>query len=104
MEIKVRELKGKDIFALSKIVKKIDLDLSSLKIDIKDNYSTGISFMKAIFENLHLAEKEANDFFASLTGLTNAQVADLNINEYLGIVNKLKENKEILGFFKSAGK
>jgi hypothetical protein len=104
MEITVRELKGKDIFALSKIVKKINLDLSSLKIDKNDNFSTGISFLKAIFENLHLVEKEANDFFASLTGLTSAQVADLNINEYLGIVNKLKENKEILGFFKSAGK
>lgn len=101
--MELRKLKGKDIFAVSKIVKKLNIDFNSIKIS-KDGMATGIAIAKVIFENIHLAEKELNDLLANLSGETVKVIEELDLEIYLDLVKQLKEQKIFIDFFKSAEK
>lgn len=98
----MRKLKTSDIFKASKIIKKMNLNL-----EIKDKMTqqeAGVYLIKQLAENLHLAEKEVNEFMADLIGISAKQFADLSISDSMKYFNQLKEQEDLLSFLSLAGK
>ena len=96
----MRELKTKDVFKMSKILKKISLKLETNE---KTQEQMGAELIIMIGENLHLAEKEVNDFMGDLVGITGEEFAELRIEETLEYVKQFKSMPGITNFFKLAG-
>jgi len=93
--MKIRELKTSDIFKVSKILKKMNLKLEGEKQE-----EVGKNLIMDIFENLHLAENEVNEFVGGLVGLKPEEFAELPLPESIKIIMDLKEI--LPSFFTSA--
>jgi hypothetical protein len=96
----MRKLKTTDIFAISKILKKINIKIDA---EGKSQVQFGAELILTAFENLHLAEYEVNEFFGSLTGMTANEFSELEFEKTLEIIKEFKEISGIENFFKSAG-
>jgi hypothetical protein len=96
----MRSLKTSDIFKMSKILKKMNL-----KIDPKGKTQEqlGAEFVIAAAENLHLAEKEVNEFLGDLIGLKGEEFADLPIFEAVDIIKQFKAQPGVANFLSQAG-
>jgi len=93
--MKIRELKTSDIFKVSKILKKMNLKLEGEKQE-----EVGKNLIMSVFENLHLAEDEVNEFVGGLVGLKPEEFAELPLPESIKIIMDLKEI--LPSFFTSA--
>lgn len=101
----LRPLKTADVFKVSRIIKAMKLSVMDLKIDDKTSTAqAGIEIMKMAIENLHLAEDEVGSFVAELAGITKQEFDELPLEEGLGLIMQLKEQKGIIDFLKSAAK
>lgn len=106
----MRPLKTKDIYTMSKILKKLDvkitLDLNKFKG--KSQEQAGQEFflvlIKNALENLHLAEKEVNTFLAELVGIDAKAFDELPIEDTIEIINLFKNQKGLANFLQLAGK
>jgi len=99
---KMRDLKTGDIYKMSKILKKMDLKFEVDK-DVTQ-MEMGVQFIQKILENLHLAEKEVNEFLAELIGMTSEEFEELPLTEVIEVFNQFKNQKDIGAFLKLAGK
>jgi|SRR5690625_2598469 len=102
-EYKMRDLKTGDIYKMSRILKKMNINLN----DIDENTTmeqAGVQFIQKIFENLHLAEDEMNEFLAELIGITPKEFSELPITKTIEIFNQFMKQKDIVAFLKLAGK
>lgn len=104
MDYTMRKLKTKDIFKMSKILKKLDLKLSDVNI-AEDSTQTqaGIALVQKALENLHRAEDEVNDFLGDLVGLSGEEFGELDFEEVFEIINLFKTQKGIADFLDKAG-
>lgn len=96
----LRELKTRDIFTMSRILKKLDI-----KIDAKGKTQEelGANLIKGIIENLYNAEEEINDFLANLAGMEKIEFENLEIDKTMDIIKEFKELKGIKSFLSRAG-
>lgn len=98
----LRNLKTSDIFKISKILKKMNLK-NELKVENgKTQQQIGAEFILTIFESLHLAEDEVNEFIGNLAGITKEEFSNLEIDKTLEYIEEFKNMKGISNFFKSA--
>jgi hypothetical protein len=97
----VRELIFNDAFKLSRILKKINI---KNEIDVKDKTQeeVGVSMFLAVGENLHLAEKEINDFMGDLFGMSGEDFGKQGTDEVLKCFDEFKNSKGVTSFFKLA--
>lgn len=100
----MRTLKTKDIFKMSKILKKIDVDFSSIETEGKSAETAGMEMVKVVVENMYQAEDEVNEFLGNLVGLTGEEVSELDLEDGIEIVKQFKNIKGLDFFFKSATK
>lgn|SRR5690625_807271 len=102
MSYEMRNLKTGDIYKMSRILKKMDL-----KFDVQEGITQeqmGIYMIQKVLENLHLAEKEVNEFLSELIGITPKEFADLPLGEVINIYEQFKNQKDLIPFLKLAGK
>lgn len=115
MAYEMRPLKTKDVYPMSKILKKLDvklnLDLSRFagkKATEKEQEEAGkelvLGLIKTALENLHQAEEEVNGLLSSLVGITSEEFNELPIEDTLEIITLFKNQKGLAGFLKLAGK
>ena len=102
MSYTMRTLKTSDIYRMSKILKKININLDVNK-DITQA-QLGVQMIQKVIENLYLAEEEANEFLADLVGITAEEFSELPIEDTLVIISLFKDQKGIVNFLKQAGK
>lgn len=98
----LRNLKTSDIFKMSKILKKMDIN-----IEIKEGMSqnqVGFEMINEIFSNLHLAEKEVSEFMGDLVGISGKEFDELPINVTAGIISQFKDLDGVESFLKLANK
>ena len=98
----MRSLKTSDIFVMSRILKKMNIDL-----DIKDGMTesqAGAMFIQKIAENLYLAENEVNEFMGELVGMSGEEFNELDIEQTFKYFNEFKNQKGLKTFFKLASK
>lgn len=93
----MRKLKTTDLFAMSKILKKIGIKLEG---NGKTQQQFGIDMFVAFLENMHMAEEEFNGFFASLLNITEKEFAELAIEDTFRAIEEFK-NQEGLKLFLS---
>ena len=109
----LRELKTKDIFKMSKILKKMNLKINANDEKIKDENGEEIIVIKTqkqvgaeiilkIFENLYLAEIEVNSFFADMCGITPKEFSELSIEKTFEIFKEFKSIAGLSSFLKQA--
>lgn len=114
MKIK-RELKTKDIFTMSKIIKKIGINIEvNTKIQTmidgklmetvvpKDSRQIGMEIIADMLGNLSLAEQESNEFFASLCGIKPEEFAEMSITDFVEVIKDFQNIPGIADFFKKA--
>lgn len=118
MAISIRPLVTKDIFPMSRILKKIgfrevmanaaaSLDKvsgTSERAAKNAQIAMGVTIVGAVFEELHRAEEEVNAFLASLAGITPEEFAELPIEDALGAFDQLREQQVFKSFLQQAGK
>ena len=103
MELKdFRELKGNDVFTASRIIKKMNLEIEVKAGDTQEQ--VGARLVLSVFENLHLAQKEVNDFLGSMIGISGKTFGELPLSEYLAYLQKFKEIEGLANFLEQARK
>lgn len=109
--MQIRKLNGNDIFKMSKILKKLDLK-EELKAMFTISTGEELELLQAqigtmaittIFENLHKAQDEVNDFLGGLCGCTGKEFGDKDIVEIAQFINEFKNNNDLNDFFGALG-
>lgn len=95
----MRALKTSDIGTASKIMKKLDIELTG-----ESEIQVGINLVKGIMENYHKAEEEVAELMSNLIGITKDEWLNLNIEETVKYFEELKNQPGIAGFFQLLGK
>lgn len=97
----MRPLKTLDIYAMSKILKKLNV-----KLDVNEKTTQqqlGVQMFQRVAENLHLADAEVNAFLGEMVGIKAKEFNDLPIEDTLKIISLFKEQKGLASFLKLAG-
>ena len=101
----MRELKTKDVFRMSKILKKLNLkaDFDIETNDEKWDEKVGMAMIIKVGENLYMAEAEVNEFLGDLIGKTAEEFSELTLKESKKVMNDFKKLDGVADFFKLAG-
>lgn len=111
----IRELRQKDVYRLSKIIKKLEIK-DGIKTLFRDatgkgkeekkkmGIEVGVDLALLFAENAYLAEDDVNFFLADLMDppITKQQFGDLPIKQSFAVIKSLFSNPEILDFFDTA--
>ncbi|PSL42125.1 hypothetical protein B0H99_101373 [Planomicrobium soli] len=93
----MRELSWKDVFAVSRILKKMQI-----RFEYKEGMTMeqmGTAFFQAFIENIGEAETEVTKFFADLKGVKPAVIEKYTMKETLELIKELKEMPDLQSFF-----
>lgn len=96
----LRELKTSDIFKMSKILKKMDLKIN--EVEGKTEKQVGAELILSLFENIHLAEKEVNEFLADMVGMKPEEFSELPLEKTFEIIKEFKNISGLQNFLKQA--
>ena len=102
----MRQLITNDLYRMSRILKKLSIKASDLKIDneSKDfDQELMVELMLKIAENLHMAQDEINDFIGSLCGMTGEEFGALPFKQSMELVKEFKTLEGVTDFFERAG-
>ena len=102
MAYEMRGLKTSDIYKMSRILKRMNLDL--VADDKTTQVQMGVQMIKKIGENLHMAEDEVNEFMGGMVGLSGEEFGNLPIEDTIQIMERFKDQKGLTSFFKLAAK
>lgn len=78
-----------------------------LKVEVTEKMTQeqfGADLILKLFPNLHLAQKEVNDFLGSLTGKSGEEIGELPIDEYLKLLEEFKNIEGLSRFLSQAEK
>lgn len=111
----MRKLKTSDLFSLSRILKKMNIkdEIKVLAKDItgatseekkKAEQSMEIDLAMLFVENIGSAEKEIYKFFADLTGKTAADIENMDLNDFMNLVQELFNQDGFASFLSTASK
>lgn len=98
----MRRLQTKDVFKVSKIIKKMNLDFTIS--EGMSQHEAGTLVIKHMAENMHMAEAEITDFMADLVGMSAEDYAKLPLIDTMKYFEELKEQEDIKSFLSFAGK
>jgi len=101
--MKIRELKTKDTFALSRILRKLDVKqlLGVLKTASESDGGGGLELVALIIERLDPMEAELTAFLGDLVGMSAADFAEQPFSVMKDILLQLARTPEVAGFFAS---
>ena len=66
----------------------------NVKLDIGEKmtqHEAGVQMIKEVAENLHLAEKEVNEFMADLIGISAKEFSNLDMEDAMRYFDELKK-------------
>lgn len=97
----MRELLFKDVYAMSRILKKMEIKIDT---EGKTVDQAGGELIIRIMENLHMAEKEVNNFLGDLVGMKGEEFAKLPISKSIEYFEEFKKLPGINDFLASVGR
>jgi len=109
----MRKLITKDIFALSRIIKKMDIkkEISEVAQDvtgysseekIKAEAAMQTSLIMIFVENIGSAEVEIYKFLSDVTGSEVKEIEDMNLTAFMALIKELFSQEGIGDFLPSA--
>lgn len=115
---KIRPLVGKDIFKISKFIKKLGIDrLQSMLAnnelsksinnvvnggenqDIAEVGKLLSAFISIVIDSLCEVEEELGELLESVSNLSKEEISELPIEEYINMVTDLFKQKSFIDFF-----
>ena len=96
----MRELKMKDVHKMSKILKKLGLKVGD--VAGKKQEQVGAELVLQLFENIHLAETEVNEFLADMAGMTVMEFEELPIDKGYDLIQDFKSLAMVSDFLERA--
>ena len=115
-KLKLRKLKSKDLFTMTRFFKKIGIEniideiTSNTKVDAEDaeaveERGAGIftKIATLVFDNLDTLESEVNALLADLTDTDEEIIQNLDLVEYGELITGLIQKEELKSFFSSFG-
>ena len=113
-KLKLRKLKSKDLFMLTRFFRKIGVekiieeftsktDVDASDDDAVENRGAGIITKVAtlVFDNLDTLESEANTLLADLTETDEETIQNIDLVEYGELITGLLQKEELKHFFSS---
>jgi hypothetical protein len=97
----MRELQTKDVFKLSRILKKMNLNLA---FDGKNQEQLGAEIVMSIATSAYLAETEINDLMADLLGIEPIDFASMPLEKTLEVFIEFSKQPQLASFFKFAAR
>lgn len=97
----MRNLKTRDVFKMSKILKKINVDLD---VEDKTQEQMGADLILQISENLYIVEDEINELIGDLIGMTGEEFSELDLLDTVKYFEEFKKLPGVEDFFILAGK
>ncbi|MCM3665509.1 hypothetical protein M3204_13915 [Mesobacillus subterraneus] len=98
----MRNLKFKDAFAVSRILKKMHI-----RPDVQDGMTQeqlGADLVFKFVENIGEAEEEVLEFLADLKGIKPDELAKMDFEEAAKMIEDFKNIKGLQSFFQQVGK
>jgi hypothetical protein len=97
----MRNLQFKDVFTVSRILKKMQL-----KFDVKGltQEELGAKLIYQFVENIGEAEEEVTNFLADLKGIDKARLQSSPIDEIFSLIEEFKKLPGLSAFFTQVGK
>jgi len=98
----MRNLKFQDTFAVARILKKMHI-----RPDVKDGMTQeqlGADLIFKFVENIGEAEEEVLAFLADLNGMEPKELAELDFEETVKMIEEFKNIKGLRSFFQQVGK
>lgn len=98
----MRNLKFKDAFAVSRILKKMHI-----RPDVQDGMTQeqlGADLVFKFVENIGEAEEEVLAFLADLKGMKAEELAEIDFEESAQMLEEFKNMKGLQSFFQQVGK
>lgn len=111
-EYKMRGFQFKDVFTLSNILAKIDLDLSAFKFEtaemnekeiLEHREDLGKQLFSQLVPKLGTCEKEITDWIADLTRMKPQQVSTLPITDVAKVFRAFMAQPGLDSFFEQVG-
>lgn len=115
---KIRALLGKDIFKISKFIKKLGINRlqeifgnnevsKSINSVINGGENQDITevakllsvFVSLVIDSLCDVEEELNELLESVSNLTKEEISELPLEEYIGMIKDLFTQKTFMDFF-----
>lgn len=98
----MREFETRDIFKLSRIIKKMKLRIEDNEVNFEDeNWTSELVtvFIQRLIEGIGDAEYEICDFFGSLFGITADEFAVLPPSKSIDLIMEFKNHEGLADFF-----
>lgn len=101
----MRQLTTNDVFKMSRILKRLNLNASEIKIPDGDDSDQQVMIFVTlkILENLHFAQNEVNDFIGDLCGMSGEEFGNLPITESIQKIKEFRNLDGLESFFEHAG-
>lgn len=115
---KIRALLGKDIFKISKFIKKLGINrlqevfgnnevsksINSVMNGGENQDITEVAKLLSVFVSLVIdslcdVEEELNELLESVSNLTKEEISELPLEEYIGMIKDLFTQKTFMDFF-----
>lgn len=115
---KIRPLLGKDIFKISKFIKKLGINrlqevfgnnevsksINSVMNGGENQDITEVAKLLSVFVSLVIdslcdVEEELNELLESVSNLTKEEISELPLEEYIGMIKDLFTQKTFMDFF-----
>lgn len=98
--MEIRKVKKQQIKLIFEIVKKIGIE--TFNFDTKSKESVGLKIAKVIVDKYSDVEKTLDELILSITDLTNEQLQEMEVDEFVKLITEVWKKNNIMGFFKSA--
>ena len=98
--MKIRELKTKDTFPISRILRKLDLK-EVISLLTSGSEQGGLMLVALLVERLDPMEEELMTFLGDLVGMTAAEFGELPFGDLKDVLTQLAQTPEVAGFFAS---
>lgn len=99
MNIAVRKLKFQEIGIVMAIIKKMNIDI--MNIDFKNGEELITKIVNSLLNNYDEISPEVTKLISSVTKLTDEQIKELDIDEFIIILKDIWKVTNIMGLFKS---
>ena len=99
--MKIRALKTRDIFPLSRILAKLDLGRLSRYAKDGDGEVAVVALVAVVAERLADLEGDLFPFLGDLAGITAEEFAELPFESLVDVIKQLAQRPEVAGFFAS---
>lgn len=113
-KLKLRKLKSKDLFTMTRFFKKIGVEkiideiTSNTKVDAEDVEAVGergagifTKLATMVFDNLDVLESEINALLADLTDTDEEVIQNIDLVEYGELIASFLQKEELKSFFSS---